>query len=230
MIKYCTYITMYTGKLLPKWYIGSSTVEKVQNGYNGSVCSKRYKKIYDIEQIENKHLFKTRILNTYDTRPDAVAEELRLQKLHNVVRNKKYFNECFAQKNGCYARDKSGENNPMFGKGEKLIGSRNGRHSDNYNYNNSDVGKKISESLKKSKKNKKENNSASKKYYIYDSFKNIFIDIKQGYLYEFCNINDIKYTTLYNTLFTKKPINKHPRWGVPVGIGLQLFEGTICLD
>ena len=223
-MKYCTYITMYSGELLPKWYIGSSTIEKIKKGYNGSVCSKRYKEIYDNEQINHKHLFKTRILNIHSSRPDAVVEELRLQKLHNVVKNKKYFNESFAQKNGCFARDKSGENNPMFGKGFKLIGSKNGRHSDNYD--NSNVGKKISVSLKKTDKNKKENNPASKKYYIYDSIKNVYIDIKQGCLYDFCQENKLKYTTLYNTLSTHKPINKHIRWGIPSGIGLQLFEGT----
>ena len=223
-MKYCTYITMYSGELLPKWYIGSSTIEKIKKGYNGSVCSKRYKEIYDNEQLLHKHIFKTRILSVHNTRQDAVAEELRLQKLHNVVKNKKYFNESFAQKNGCFARDKSGENNPMFGKGFKLIGSKNGRHSDNYD--NSDVGKKISASLKKTDKNKKGNNSASKKYYIYDSIKNIYIDINKGYLYDFCQANNIKYGTLYNTLSTYKPISIHPRWGKPNGVGLQLFEGT----
>ena len=113
-MKYCTYITMYSGDLLPKWYIGSSTIERIKKGYNGSVCSKKYKEIYDNEQIHHKHLFKTRILSIHSTRPEAVAEELRIQKLHNVVTNKKYFNESFAQKNGCYTKDKSGENNLMF--------------------------------------------------------------------------------------------------------------------
>ena len=31
-MKYCTYITMYSGELLPKWYIGSSTIEKIKKG------------------------------------------------------------------------------------------------------------------------------------------------------------------------------------------------------
>jgi len=229
-MKFCTYITMYSGDLLPKWYIGSSTIERIKKGYNGSVCSKKYKEIYDNEQIHHKNLFKTRILSIHSTRLEAVAEELRIQKLHNVVTNKKYFNESFAQKNGCYTKDKRGENNPMFGMGSKISGTKNGRHSDNYDYTNSDVGKKISESLRKSEKNKKGNNTASKKYYVYNSIKDIYVDIKKGYLCDFCDENNIKYNTLYNTLITCKPINKHIRWGVPKGIGLQLFEGEICLD
>lgn len=77
---------------------------------------------------------------------------------------------------------------------------------------------------------KKGNNTASKKYYVYNSIEDIYIDIKKGYLCDFCDENNIKYTTLYSTLITGKPINKNNRWGIPKGIGLQLFEGEICLD
>ena len=225
-MKYCTYITMYSGELLPKWYIGSSTIEKIKKGYNGSVCSKRYKEIYKEEQRNNKHLFKTRILSVHNTRQDAVVEELRLQKLHNVVKNKKYFNESFAKKNGCFARDKSGENNPMYGCGYKLVGKNNGRHSSNYDYKTSDVGKKISKALKNSEKNKKGLNPASKEYYVFNHNTLIFENIEKGHLCEYCKEHNVKYTTLYNTIFTNKPISIHPRWGKPNGVGLQLFEGT----
>lgn len=215
---YVTYITMYLGKLLPKWYIGSSTEEKVLNGYNGSVCSKRYYEIYIKEQKENKHLFKTRILSKHLTRKEAISEELRLQKMHKVVKNSDYFNESYAQKNGCFSREKFGELNPMFNNGNKLIGNKNGRHKNNYNYENSNVGEKISKALKLSSKNKKENNSAAKKYYI--KYNDEFIDIPKGYLYEFCNDRKIKYTTIYCTLYTKKPVTKGS------AKGYQLFEGT----
>lgn len=36
MKKFVVYLTMYSGNLLPKWYIGSSYEEKVLNGYNGT--------------------------------------------------------------------------------------------------------------------------------------------------------------------------------------------------
>jgi hypothetical protein len=34
------YRTEYFGSKLPKYYIGSSSVAKVESGYKGSVCSK----------------------------------------------------------------------------------------------------------------------------------------------------------------------------------------------
>jgi len=49
-VKYVVYLTHYKGTKLPKWYIGSSNELKVKNGYNGSVKSKKYKKIYLKEQ------------------------------------------------------------------------------------------------------------------------------------------------------------------------------------
>jgi dTDP-4-amino-4,6-dideoxygalactose transaminase len=209
---------MYLGTKLPRWYIGSSTEEKVLNGYNGSVCSKRYCEIYIKEQKENKHLFKTRILSKHLTRKEAISEELRLQKMHKVVKNSDYFNESYAQKNGCFSREKFGELNPMFNKGYKLTGDKNGRHKNNFNYQTSNIGENISRALKLSEKNKKENNPASKKYYI--KYYNEFKDIPKGYLYQFCEEMNIKYTTVYCTLYTKKPVTKGS------AKGYQLFEGT----
>ena len=116
MKTYCTYITHYTGSKLPKWYIGSSYTEKIDDGYNGSVSSKKYKDIYKLEQKHNKHLFKTRILSLYRTNIESRTEELRLQKLHSVVKNKDYFNMSYATINGFFGMDTSGENNPNYGK------------------------------------------------------------------------------------------------------------------
>jgi len=107
MKKYIVYITHYTGHKLPEWYIGSTIKEKIKNGYNGSVSSKKYKEIYTLEQRENKHLFKTRILSYHNTREEAYREENRVQKLHNVVKNKKYYNESFAQEFGFKGGDTS---------------------------------------------------------------------------------------------------------------------------
>ena len=113
MKEFCVYLTMYKGELLPKWYIGSSSVKKIKNNYNGSVSSHKWRNIYYEEQKENKHLFKTRILSTHETRKQALEEELRVQKLHSVRDNNKYFNESYAKVNGYFGRDVSGENNVM---------------------------------------------------------------------------------------------------------------------
>lgn len=113
---FVVYLTMYKGDKLPRWYIGSSSEDKILDGYNGSVCSKKYKDVYLAEQRINKHLFKTRILSFHEDRKEALAEELRVQKLHNVVKNEKYMNMSYATINGFFGMDNKGINNPNFGK------------------------------------------------------------------------------------------------------------------
>jgi len=115
-MKYIVYITHYKGDKLPPFYIGSSYEEKVLKGYNGSIRSKKWSSIYKKEQKENKHLFKTKILSYHETREEALKEELRLQKKHLVVKNKKYFNESYAQVNGFFGRCISGKDHPMYGR------------------------------------------------------------------------------------------------------------------
>lgn len=221
---YVVYLTYYKGTKLPPWYIGSSSEKKILNDYTGSVCSKKWKEIYYKELKENRSLFKTRILSYHKTRESAVIEENRLQLKHNVVKSNKYFNETYAI-DGCFTRDKTGELNPMFGKGHLVSGKKNGRHKDNFNGNIEELGKNISKGLKNSKKNKKELNPASKKYYVYDSITNSYTDIDKGYLSRFCEIFNLKYTTLYVTLYTQKPVKFHPRWNNFNSVGYQLFEG-----
>lgn len=113
--QYVVYLTLYSGTKMPKWYIGSSRKNKVINGYNGSITSKKYRDIYKYEQLNNKHLFRTRILSYHRTREQALIEELRLQKLHLVVTNMNYFNQSYAQPNGMFGMDVSGDLNPNNG-------------------------------------------------------------------------------------------------------------------
>jgi len=115
MNKYVVYLTLYNGDKLPKWYIGSSSEKRVNNGYNGSVASKKYKEIYINEQKCNKSLFKTRILSYHKSRKDALSEELRVQKKHQVVKNDDYINMSYASINGFFGRDVSGKNHPLYG-------------------------------------------------------------------------------------------------------------------
>ena len=114
--KYCTYLTIYSGILLPPFYIGSSSIEKVQNGYNGSVSSKKYKEIYTKEQKENKHLFKTIIVKTSLTRTMSYAMELYLQKKDDVVKSDLFYNMALAIKNGYFGASMEGTSNPNYGK------------------------------------------------------------------------------------------------------------------
>jgi len=128
MKKFVTYITFYKGNKLPPWYIGSTYEEKINKGYNGTVTSKDFKDIYKLEQKQNKHLFKTKILSYHETREEAYIEELRLQLKHKVVNNPKYFNKSYANKN--FGKNQEKENNSMFGRNhstetKKLISKKN---------------------------------------------------------------------------------------------------------
>jgi len=102
------YLTMYLGDLMPKWYIGSSKLSKIRNGYNGSVQSKKYKSTWNTERKANKKLFHTRVLSCHNSVAEALKEELRLQVKHNVVLNSNYINLALAQKDGYFGYSEQG--------------------------------------------------------------------------------------------------------------------------
>ena len=95
---YCTYITLYRGNKMPPFYIGSSTVERVENGYRGSVSSKLYKKIWRTELKENPQLFKTKIISVHETRIDSVCKEEFYHRILRVTKSNLYINMAFANK------------------------------------------------------------------------------------------------------------------------------------
>lgn len=113
---YVTYLTIYSGIKLPPYYIGSTSLKNVGNKYYGSVTSKKYKKIFKKELLENPELFEMVVLSKHETRKEALEVELYLQKKFNVVKSHMFFNESYASVNGMFGRDVSGANNPMFGK------------------------------------------------------------------------------------------------------------------
>lgn len=159
-MKFVVYITYYTGDKLPPWYIGSSSAERVENGYNGSINSKKFKDIYRSEQKLNKDLFKTKILSYHFTRDEAMVEELRLHKKHNVSRNKKYMNLSFAIPGGLFGR--TGRNHPQYGQQHseefcidislRQSGSKNSFHGKSHT---KDSKRKISAKLKQNNKSHK---------------------------------------------------------------------------
>jgi hypothetical protein len=120
---YCTYLTIYSGDKLPPYYIGSTSIKKYNEGYCGSVTSKKYKSIWNEELKSNRHLFDTIILTEHETRTEALAQELAYQKAKDVVRNPDFINMAIAAPNGCFGMDVSGDlnvwyNNPIW-KGRK---------------------------------------------------------------------------------------------------------------
>lgn len=95
---YCTYLTIYSGSKLPPLYIGSTSIEKINNGYRGTVSSKKYRSIWKSELAENPQSFETIILTYHSTREEAFEEEVRLQESFDVVNSPLYMNMAIANK------------------------------------------------------------------------------------------------------------------------------------
>jgi len=150
---YVTYLTVYSGEKLPPYYIGSTTQEKIANGYCGSVVSKRFSETFKTEQKENGNLFNVVILSEHNSRNEALEMELFLHRFFDVVRSKFFFNESYACIDGCFGRNVAGVNNPMFGKKQtentkELISNKRGH---NKRYDATDKHRKITSETHKGK-------------------------------------------------------------------------------
>ena len=89
---YCTYLTIYHGTKLPMFYVGSTSVQKIKNGYRGSVASKDYEASWKDELKNNPHLFDTKILSTYHTRNEAYNIESKIHQSLKTYKNSLYIN------------------------------------------------------------------------------------------------------------------------------------------
>lgn len=112
---FITYLTIYKGNKLPPFYIGSTSLKKYLEGYNGTVLSKKYKAIYQKEQQEHPELFDSLIIDEFTTREEATECERYYQKQMDVVKSKLFFNMAIAAPEGCFGMDVSGENHPLYG-------------------------------------------------------------------------------------------------------------------
>ena len=98
------------------FYVGSTSITKIKNGYKGSVSSKEYKQIWKKELKENPHLFKTKIITLHSDRKLATEKENYFHIQMNVVKSSLYINKSNAIPNGSYGLSMIGSNNPMYGK------------------------------------------------------------------------------------------------------------------
>lgn len=89
---FCVYLTVYRGNKLPPFYIGQSTVTKIEKGYHGSVVSKRYHQIWKQEIKHNNHLFHTHIIKRVKTRLEATSLEEKFQTQLSAHKNPLYIN------------------------------------------------------------------------------------------------------------------------------------------
>lgn len=112
ILKYCTYITFYRGNKLPPFYIGSSSMEKIENGYRGSVVSKRYQLTWRSEIRNSPHLFKTVVISRHSTRKEATAKETKILRILKAHINPLYINMNIS---GYYFTPLKGKDNPAYG-------------------------------------------------------------------------------------------------------------------
>ena len=82
---------------MPPFYIGSTSANKINSGYRGSVCSKKWKLIWKQELKDHPNLFHTEIVSLHETRKEAVDEEEKYQREETAVNNTLYLNECYAK-------------------------------------------------------------------------------------------------------------------------------------
>lgn len=192
--QYCVYITHYSGNHLPSNYIGSTSTVNIQNGYKGSVSSKKYKSIWKSELKSHPELFSIEIISTHDTRREATYKELQLQKMFNVIKSDTFINLSYATKNGCFGSDKSKENNPNY----KKSPSKETRLKQSISMKGKSSKKKgipLSKDIKQKMSKAHKGNSYSAKYYeIIDPNNNKFI-IKN--LKQFCIENKLTYQLLF---------------------------------
>lgn len=86
------YLISYRGNKLPPFYIGSSSIKRIEKGYMGSVASKRYKALWKDELENNRNLFNINIVTIHETREDAYKNERKFQETLNVLKNPLYVN------------------------------------------------------------------------------------------------------------------------------------------
>lgn len=125
---YCVYVTTYLGDKMPSKYVGSTSIKRILGGYRGSVSSKEFSSVWNLELQENPNLFVTEIVSKHDTRENALREELKFQIDNGVVSSDDWINKSLSIPNGFFGMDVSGSKNPMYGKtrkGEKHKGGEN---------------------------------------------------------------------------------------------------------
>jgi hypothetical protein len=118
---YVVYLTSYMGNLLPPFYIGSSSLEKVQKGYNGSVTSIAHGATWRAERKEHPALFRTVILSEHESRQEALDAERALHEALGVVEHPFFINQAIA---GIHPRN-SGKGRKMSAKTRDALRAAN---------------------------------------------------------------------------------------------------------
>lgn len=116
MGEYVVYLIKYSGEKHPPFYIGSTSLLRLEKGYRGSVSSSEWKEIFKQELKENFNLYSYEILADFDTRLDALIAERELQIKFDVVNSDLFLNKALAFVEGKFGFSMKGKDNPMYGK------------------------------------------------------------------------------------------------------------------
>jgi hypothetical protein len=100
MSTFCIYLTIYLGDKLPPFYIGSTSVEKINKGYHGSVTSAKFKTIWQSELKHNRHLFRTFIIpsESINSIMHKLELEAKWQLVFDVVKSDLFVNQRIADR------------------------------------------------------------------------------------------------------------------------------------
>lgn len=94
---FVTYLTIYNGSKMPPFYIGSTSNQRIEAGYRGSVRGVEFGAIWKQELLEHPELFDVLVLSEHPTREEALEEEQRLHLKHDVARNPRFINTATAR-------------------------------------------------------------------------------------------------------------------------------------
>jgi hypothetical protein len=102
------YLTRYLGDKMPPFYIGSSSEQRIVDGYHGTVKSKRYAEIWQREIEAHPELFITEIVSRHASRKEATIAERQLQQELGVVGSDLFINMSIAAPNGFFGPSQRG--------------------------------------------------------------------------------------------------------------------------
>jgi hypothetical protein len=83
---------------MPMFYLGSTSLSNIKNGYIGSVSSKMFRDIWLKEKQDSKELFKVYVISEHTTREAAYDKETSLQIKRNCIHSSMYINRSIANK------------------------------------------------------------------------------------------------------------------------------------
>jgi hypothetical protein len=86
---FCTYLTVYAGDKLPPFFVGSSSVARVQDGYHGSVRSQALRAVWELELMENLSIaHRNKLAIGAALRGRILSEETKAKKRATYLANR----------------------------------------------------------------------------------------------------------------------------------------------